>query len=227
MSRSADIVHQEVLSLLPGGWIWPREPGSLLAAVLRPLAEEAAELEATAEAMLAQLDPRTATLCLTDFERVLGADPCGRDLATMTVPERQQLAHQRWTARGGQSIAYFTALAARRGIEIRIKEARPSQVGVLTAGAELVESREQFVWRVELLLGAWDYFRAGEHTAGELLYWFDLSDVDCDLRRLKPAHTELVTAYLPDWTELAELWAEGEPLFAEGEILAATVSEGA
>lgn len=227
MSRSADHVHQEMLSLLPPGWIWPRAgEDSLLAAVLRPAAVLIAEIEATSEAMMDEIDPRTAVDCLPDFERVLGPDPCGRDSAGLSLAARQQLAHQRWTARGGQSIAYFTALAARRGMEIRIREAHPSQVGVLLAGDELVNSPEQFVWRIELLLGQWDFFRAGEHTAGDLLYTFELSDIECDLRRLQPAQSRLIFTYVPEYTELVGLWDEGEGLYCDGEQLAAFVPEG-
>lgn len=226
MSRSPAHVHQEMLSLLPPGWIWPRaEEKSLLAAVLQPAAVMISEIEATAAAMMEEIDPRTAVHCLPDFERVLGPDPCGRDLSTLSVAERQQLAHQRWTARGGQSVAYFTAFAARRGVDIRIREARPSQVGVMLAGDELINSPEQFIWRIELLLGIWDYFRAGEHTAGDLLFSFELSDIECDLRRLQPAQSRLIFTYVPEFTELAGIWDEGEPLYCDGEQLAVFVPE--
>jgi uncharacterized protein YmfQ (DUF2313 family) len=196
MSRSETIVHRELLSLLPPGWIWPRDEGSLLAALLKPLAGEIAALEATAEAMLEEIDPRTAVLCLPDFERVLGADPCGRDPSTLSLPRRQELAHQRWTARGGQSIAYFVDMAAKRGVSITIEEAHVSQAGAMQAGDEVVSSPEQFVWRVLLSLSNPIIFTAGASTAGELLYDFDLSDIECDIRRAKPAHTEVVFVYL-------------------------------
>lgn len=199
MSRSVAAVHTEMLSLLPGGWIWPRRAdASLLAAMLEPMAEEIAELEATAEAMMDEVDPRTAYLCLGDFERVLGPDPCGRDTAAMTVAERQKLAHQRWTARGGQSIAYYTTLAARRGVTITIEESRVSRANVLRAGQRLVNHPEEYVWVVRLVLGAWRIFRAGQSVAGNRLYDFTLSDIECDIRRRAPAHTIVVFHYLQE-----------------------------
>ncbi len=194
MSRSETTVHRELLSLLPPGWIWSRDEGSLLAALLKPLAGEIAAVEAVAEAMLDEVDPRTAVLCLDDFERVLGPDPCGRDPSTLTIARRQELAHQRWTGRGGQSIPYFVALAAKRGVAITIEEARILTAGD-EAGSELVNSPEQFVWRVPLTLTNPVVLTAGGE-AGELLYDFDLSDIECDIRRAKPAHTEVVFAYL-------------------------------
>lgn len=197
MSRSADIIHREALSHLPQGWIWPREAGSVISALLRPLAECLADVEKNAESMMEEVDPRTAVLCLDDFERVLGPDLCGRDTSTMSVSERQRLAHQRWTARGGQSIGYFLSLAERRGVTIQIEETSVEQVGTLEAGDELICSPEQFIWTVNLSLGAWSVFRAGESVAGDLLYDFDLSDIECDIRRAKPAHTEVIFRYLP------------------------------
>lgn len=196
MSRPETVVHRELMSLLPPGWIWPRDGGSLLGAVLQPLAGELAVLEATAEAMMDEIDPRTAVLCLDDFERVLGADPCGRDPSALSLPQRQELAHQRWTARGGQSIAYFVDMAAKRGVSITIEEAHVSQAGAMQAGDEVVSSPEQFIWRVLLALTNPVIFTAGASAAGELLYDFDLSDIECDIRRAKPAHTEVVFVYL-------------------------------
>ncbi|HWJ72417.1 MAG TPA: putative phage tail protein [Kaistia sp.] len=195
MSRSADVAHREILSLMPPGWVWPRGTDSLFAAVLKPLAIELADLEATAEAMIEEIDPRTATLCLEDFERVLGADPCGRDPLTYTIAERQQLAHQRWTARGGQSIAYFTELAAKRGIAINIIEAHPTVADRAEAGDELVESPEQFVWLVQLAATEEILFEAGKSEAGDLLVEYRGPDIECDIRRRRPAQTEVVFSY--------------------------------
>ncbi|WP_332117232.1 YmfQ family protein [Azorhizobium caulinodans] len=211
MSRSVEAAHREILSLQPTGFVWPVRD-SQFGALMLPLAQAVADLEASAEAMMDEIDPRTAVLCLEDFERVLGPDPCGRDISALSRGQRQQLAHQRWTARGGQSIAYFVSLAAKRGVTIRIEEARVSQAGGLRAGDELVNSPEQFVWRVLLSLGAWEVFRAGESVAGDRLYDFALSDIECDIRRAAPAHTDVVFSYL----EGLPVTAQGLPVTAGG-----------
>jgi len=196
MSRSDDAVFAELLSYLPLGWVWPRKPDSLLAALLRPMATGVAILEKMAEDMMAELDPRTAVLCLPDFERVLGPDPCGRDVSTLPIATRQQIAHMRWTARGGQSLPYYIGLAASRGVAITIEEQTLSRANVLRAGDRLVNHPEQYVWIVTLPLGSWEVFRASANVAGDRLYTFELSDIECDIRRAKPAHTEVVFQYL-------------------------------
>lgn len=195
MSRSETAVQREMMTLFPPGWIWPRGEDSTLAALVMGFASEIALVEATAEAMLDEVDPRTAVLCIGDFERVLGADPCGRDPSALSLTDRQQLAHQRWTARGGQSIAYFVDLAAKRGIRIEIEEATPTVADVAEAGAELVESPEQFVWSVHLGQTEEIIATAGASEAGDYIVAYQVADIECDIRRRRPAHTEVAFFY--------------------------------
>lgn len=199
MSRSVDQVQDGLVAEAPRGWVWPHcAPAiapSLFGTLFKALAKGVSGVEATAEAMMQEIDPRTATLLLPDFERVLGPDPCGRDTSPMSLEQRRQLAHQRWTARGGASIAYFTALAAKRGVAITVTENRVSYAGEMVAGDELVEAPEQFVWTVNLALTGDTLFVAGEGQAGDRLYDIVLSDVECDIRRAKPAHTEVTFVY--------------------------------
>lgn len=195
MSRSEDQVLDELLGHLPPGWIWRRDRDSLIAALLTPLAGGIADIEQVAEDMLREVDPRLATLCLPDYERVLGPDPCGRDTSTMSLADRRQLAHQRWTARGGASRAYFIGLAAKRGVAITISENRVTYAGEMVAGDEIIETPEQFIWTVHLAFTDESLFEVDDGQAGDRLYDLVISDIDCDIRRLKPAHTEVVFDY--------------------------------
>lgn len=199
MSRSTEEAQAGIIANAPRGWAWPHvQPAaqeSLFEALFRPLASGLAGVEATAEAMMEEIDPRTANLLLPDFERVLGPDPCGRDPSTMSLEQRRQLAHQRWTARGGASIAYFVGLAAKRGVAITISENRISYAGGMVAGDELVEPPEQFIWTVNLALLGETLMEAGDGQAGDRLYDIILSDVECDIRRARPAHTEVAFNY--------------------------------
>jgi uncharacterized protein YmfQ (DUF2313 family) len=200
MSRSTEEAQAGIIANAPRGWAWPHVAAgaeeSLFEALFRPLAKGLAAVEATAEAMMEEIDPRTANLLLPDFERVLGPDPCGRDTATMSLEQRRQLAHQRWTARGGASIAYFVGLAAKRGVSIEIVENRVSMADAAVAGDELVESPEQFCWTVELTLLGEIVAKVDDAQAGDLLLDIILSDVECDIRRAKPAHTDVAFRYI-------------------------------
>lgn len=199
MSRSPDQVQADLLTLAPQGWVWPHlaqnASESQFETLFKPLAKGIADIEATAEAMMEEIDPLTANLLLPDFERVLGPDPCGRDPSTLSLEQRRQLAHQRWTGRGGASIPYFIALAAKRGVAITISENRVSYAGEFVAGEELIEPPEQFIWTVNLALLGETLFEADGGQAGDRLYDIILSDVECDIRRAKPAHTEVAFNY--------------------------------
>ena len=195
MSRTVHTILGSLIGKLPIGWVLAFR-GGVLDALLDALAHPLADAEAEAEALMREIDPRTAVRLLPDFERVLGPDPCGRDLGNRTVEQRQRQAHQRWTARGGQSVSYFVETAARLGAAIEVEEFWPSKAGVLRAGQPLVAEGEQFTWRVKLALISQWWFRAGQNVDGDPLGGYAPSDIECELRRLKPAHTQLVFIYL-------------------------------
>ncbi|HEV2501595.1 MAG TPA: putative phage tail protein [Mesorhizobium sp.] len=195
MSRTVATILGSLIGKLPIGWVLAFR-GGVLDAVLEAFAQPLADAEAEAEALMREIDPRTANRLLQDFERVLGPDPCGRDLGNRTLEQRQRQAHQRWTARGGQSVPYYIETAARLGVTIQIEEFWPSRVGVLRAGQPLIADGEQFTWRIKLALISQWWFRAGQNHAGDRLGGYTLSDIECELRRLKPAHTQLVFAYI-------------------------------
>lgn len=195
MARTVSAILESLFQKLPNGWALGLR-GGVLDAVLEGAAAAIAQVEADAEALMLETDPRTAQVLLPDFERCLGPDPCGRDLDAQTIEQRQRLAHQRWTATGGQSIPYMIRIAANLGVAITIEEFWPSKAGVLHAGQRLRPEGCQFVWRVNIPgLISVTRFRAGVSRAGHLLGMFELSSIECELRRIKPAHTHVVFAY--------------------------------
>nr|WP_278434129.1 putative phage tail protein [Brucella anthropi] len=195
MTRPQSSILASLIGKLPRGFALGKREG-VLDAILDSMAKVLVQAEADAESLMNEVDPRTANALLPDFERVLGPDPCGRDLGNQTLEQRQRRAHQRWIAKGGASIPYFVKMASSLGHTIEIEEFWPSKAGVLRAGQALIAEGEQFTWRVKLqLISEW-IFRAGVNTAGQPLGGFEISDIECELRRLKPAHTQLVFSYV-------------------------------
>lgn len=194
MSRStAEILSSMVAKLHPGFALGKRD--GFFDTLLSGPAGELADAEAAAERLVDECDPRTAVLLLPDFERVLGPDPCGRDLGSRSINQRQQLAYQRWTAVGGQSIPYLISVARKLGVTIEIEEFWPSKAGRLRAGQRLVGEGEQFSWRVRLALISHDDFTAGGSQAGDPLGRFAEAGVECELRRIAHSHTTPVFSY--------------------------------
>lgn len=195
MSRSQASILQSLIGKLPRGFALSNR-GGVLDTILDAIAKLLASSENDAEQLMSEIDPRTANALLPDFERVLGPDPCGRDLGSQTLQQRQRRAHQRWIAQGGASIPYFIKLAESLGHTIEIEEFWPSKAGGLRAGQPLIAEGEQFTWRVKMqLISEW-LFRAGVNQAGQPLGGIEISDLECELRRLKPAHTQLVFTYI-------------------------------
>jgi uncharacterized protein YmfQ (DUF2313 family) len=196
MSRTEAEVVDECMALLPGGWAWPRSAQSGVGQFMQALGSSLSAFEAAAESQVLEVDPRTAQQMLADYERVLGPDPCGRDLLALAPSDAARLAYQRWTAGGGQSIAFFVALAASLGVAITITETVLSQAGAFWCGATTLASPpEQYSWRVNLPTAVVDYFVAGGSHAGECLGSFAPNLVACVIRLFAPAHTTVVFNY--------------------------------
>ncbi|WP_338664984.1 putative phage tail protein [Pararoseomonas sp. SCSIO 73927] len=192
MSHTREDHHAQLQGLLPPGRAMASgEIGALLA----PFASELAWTGERAAALLEELDPRTATEMLPDFERVLGPDPCGRDGLGLDMEGRRAIAHQRWTTRGGASIAFFVDLAAKLGVAITIEESEPTVCGEAECGDELTPEDEIFVWTVHLPLEREIEAECGVTECGDFLGEFAPNLVECVIRDLAPAHTTVVFSY--------------------------------
>ncbi len=187
----------QLMALLPPGAALPREPGSRLERLLWPMAEEFARLDARAEDLIRQADPREADEMLADYERVLGDDPCIGPAARLPIETRRALAHQRWTARGGATPAYFIGIAAALGIAITITESRPFECGVSACDDELIAEDGRFEWIVTITAPTLlTEFEVGVADVSTPLGDFARSPVECLIRRAAPAHTTVYFSYV-------------------------------
>jgi uncharacterized protein YmfQ (DUF2313 family) len=197
VARSTDDVMAELLALSPPGWAINKEPDSMFAAFMRPLADAISTFEKQAYEELIEVDPRAAVALLPDFERMLGPDPYGRDLTDVTQQQRQLVAYQRLTARGGQSIAYFVGLAASLGVTISITEKRTSVCGRSRCGADrLAPSPAQFVWVVTLpSTTVTKSYCGGSRCGASSLGTITPSPVQPAILRDAPAHTQPIFSF--------------------------------
>jgi len=194
MSRQPTTIAASIRTKWPKGYAAPRT-GGVMDALYGGFGLSLADGEEQTEKLYVEIHPREAEALLADFERVLGDDPCGRDKQEQTLSQRQRRAHQRWTATGGQSIPYFVEIARNLGSEIEVEEFWPSVANGMAAGDALIPEGEQFVWLVKLKLINPDWFITGRNEAWDSLFTFEMSSIECVLRRLKPAHTTLIFAY--------------------------------
>ncbi|NBB51512.1 DUF2313 domain-containing protein [Rhizobium sp. CRIBSB] len=192
--RSVEAYTHQLQALLPGGPIWTRDPAARLTAVLAALAAEFARLDQRAEQLTVELDPRTTYEMLTDWERVLGL-PDGCTPVTGTISERRAAVIQKLTSLGGQTPAFFVALAAALGFEVVIHEFDPD-VDDYSPGLDITGGKWRHAWRMEVLTQTdFTSFRAGVSAAGDRLVEGGALDLECVIRRAKPAHSQVLFTY--------------------------------
>lgn len=192
--RDAAAYTAQLQQLLPTGPAWTRDPASTLTAVLAALAAGFARLDTRVDDLLAEIDPRSTYDMLEDWERVLGL-PDGCSPVSGTLSKRRVALIQKLTSLGGQTPAYYEALAAALGFDVVIHEFDPA-VDTYSPGLDITDGKWRLVWRMEILNQTdFTVFRAGVSAAGDRLVEGGALDLECVIRRAKPAHTLVLFTY--------------------------------
>jgi len=216
LRRSGDDYTQALLSLLPVGQAWPREPDSTLSMTCDGLAQYYGYVDGRAADLLEiESDPRKTIELISDWERAWGLpDPCFA--SPQTLEQRRRILVLWMTWMGGQSRKYFTDLMAWLGYTIEIQEFAPFMCGISQVGdtrsredAEagkhfrwyIGPAEQRFYWTVQVGQVGLNWFRAGSGQAGvEHHLEFQIpEEAVCLLQRWKPAHTDLI----PDFSSIA------------------------
>lgn len=188
---AADYLAQEQ-ALLPQGAAWPREAGAMLTKLLNAFADEFARIDGRALNLIEEADPRTTSEMLADWERVAGLpDSCVT--TSQTTAQRRAALVARLTTIGGQSPAYFIALAASLGFVITIDEFHLHTVND-DVNHPLYGQPWNFAWQVNAPLDTVGYLTVDD-TVDDPLAWWGNDALECMINRLKPAHTHALFAY--------------------------------
>jgi uncharacterized protein YmfQ (DUF2313 family) len=185
--------RNQLQMLLPPGAAWTREAEADLTGLLEALAAELARVDQRGQDLLDEADPRTTSELLTDWERLAGLpDPCSGPLAT--IRERRDALLAKITGMGGQSRAYFIALAESLGYTIQIREYFPFVAG-RSVGNNLANGDVwRHTWQVDAPAVTSKHFTIGS-AAGEPLRVWGNSLLEFAIGRRKPAHTMVLFAY--------------------------------
>lgn len=184
------LVAQDFLAalqaLLPRGRVWPRDVDALMTRVLLSLSPAWQRSADRGRDLLGEARVDTALELLPEWEETLGLpDPCVGDIPLIAVRRAQAVA--RFTNNGGQSVPYFIAFAAALGYTITITEYSPSHFGApfgLFSGTDWAS-----VWQVNGPTFTVSRFQFGVSGFGEpFATWGNLL-LQCELDRIKPAHT--------------------------------------
>lgn len=189
---NADQYREALQAHLPPGLAFTRDPGAVLTALLDGFAQEFARNEGRGLQLLDETDPRTTSELLADWERVANLpDPC---VTTMqSIAQRQAALLARIIDAGGQSRQHFIDTAAALGITVTITEFAAQTVNS-DVTSPIYDSRWRFAWQANAPLNTVVILDVNGSAADALASWSNEA-LECRLRRLKPAHTEVLFSY--------------------------------
>jgi uncharacterized protein YmfQ (DUF2313 family) len=196
MSKSAADFQTELMALLPPGDAWPRDPGSVLGRLLLAAGDGLAGIDAAADQLYDEADPRTTLLLLPDWERNFGLpDPCAGPAPSLQARRQQLVA--RVTDQGGQSQAIIIAKMAALGFDVTITTYQPAYGGIAVGGSPALGPGWEFVWAINLPANTVTYAAGGVSAGGDPVAEFGNDVLFCEAQRISPAHTILIFTILP------------------------------
>lgn len=192
MALTRDDYHGILDALAPPGQALPREPDSTWQRLLGARAGAFQRVDAHADLLLEEADPRTTYGLLSDWERAFGLpDPCVT--GEQTVAERRGGLMRVLTGTGGSSRAYFIALAEALGYEISIEEYTAHTVND-TVDVTIYGIAWRWAWLVRGPAVTVSYMAVNSGVNEPLSSWGN-ERLECVFSRAKPAHTHLLHAY--------------------------------
>ena len=195
MSRAPLTVQAELLQLQPPGWTFPSDPDTYDGAKLLGWANELSLVETSMEALLPQVDLRVAYDLLPDYQRVLGPDPCGRDLSALSFGDQAAIAYSRWTAGGTVCAGSLVRIAAALGIAATVTEVQPWICGASTCDDEMAPVGTNFMFVVSLPQSSATYFECGVADCDDSLGTIEESLAQCPIEHAAPLHTLPIFSY--------------------------------
>ena len=217
--------QQAWAALLPTGSAWPREPSSVPQQTILGLCgiwgeqspatnySSTINLDQQAALLLGQeSDPRRTVAMLPDWEAAWGLpDLCLAE--PLTIADRQKALVSRITTLGGQSRQWFLDYAAAIGYTIQVIEHSPYVCGISRCGDtsnfmgegaswhrwELGPATMRFYWTVAPSVTRLSWFRCGsgggQVGVDTMLTIAQATDLECAIRRYKPAHVQVSFDY--------------------------------
>jgi uncharacterized protein YmfQ (DUF2313 family) len=179
---------------LPTGLVWPRHAGSWLMKLMAAFSRTYAAIHASLVLLTRELDPRSASQLLSDWETFAGLpDAC--TLVQGTEGERRAAVVAKMTATGGASATYFINLAAALGYAgATVTEFPVSRYGRVRFGARFQGRAWRNVWQMNLLAQG---STPARFTDRYLTRFKQSSNtvLECRFVKLKPSHTQVLFRY--------------------------------
>lgn len=185
----------QLQALLPPGPAWPKDADALLTRLLGGLSMELSRVDGRARQLADEADPRTTSELFSDWERVAGLpDTCVIAFAgDQSVAQRRAALVGRLATLGGQSAAYFIALASSLGYAVTVTE---FQEHAVTDDVEhpLYSAPWNFAWQLNAALNTVIDITVESSVDESIAAWGN-SLLECVVKRFAPAHTNVLFSY--------------------------------
>lgn len=182
---TADDYLQALQALLPLGPAWPREADAALTKVLTAWSKEYERIDAYADGLLEEIDPRTAFELLADWEAALGLPECGMEPGPLA--ERRDAAAAKLAETGLITLADLIALAADLGFIITIDTFTPFRV-TDTVDKRIYGDDWAFVLRINAPLNTIRVLTTQSTVNERLRTWGREGLLECMVNRNTHAH---------------------------------------
>ncbi|EFK3243187.1 DUF2313 domain-containing protein [Escherichia coli] len=208
MSRfSHDDYTCALLNLLPSGMAWSRLPESVQYRLIRGLAQAYQQSDADACALITGAFPETADALTDEWYASLGLnDECGTQASTTDPAQARKFILAKLLSTGGQSVAYFTELAATMGYSIRIREYRTPLCGFSWCG-HLLSDDNRFNWTVVVA-------PQGDDVTTSRAY------LECLFRRYAPAQTLVTFEWQSSYSAVLSMAWDNSTRLLSGALMA-------
>lgn len=196
MAMNGEAYGRQLGQLLPPGAAWTQEPESNLQRLLRALGQSLARVHLRNDALFRETDPRQTYELLDRWEAVLGLpDNCSLE-GSQTVRERVQAVVAKLISLGGQSRAYFLAVAAALGyVNATITEYQARRHGRARMGEPYGGEDWEEAWQLNLPEQQVAVRQYGQAVLGEPYQVWGDTRLECIVSRDKPAGSIVLFSY--------------------------------
>lgn len=188
-----------IKKLFPRGKAWDSIyiPSSNIFKLIDSWSIETCNIHERALRLIEEVDPRTTSELLEDWERLLGLpDECDGN-QSKTIQERRNRVIQILTTRGGQNELFYQTLASNFGFDVDVisAEDQPPFKAGSKAGQRLTNGNWAFAFVIKAPASFLIRFLAGQGAAGDPLVKVGNQTLQCLMEKHKPAHTIVLFSF--------------------------------
>jgi uncharacterized protein YmfQ (DUF2313 family) len=204
MGLTAQDYHAQLFSLLPPGMVWPTDSDSTLQRLLSGAAEEFARIDARADALMLEADPRLTDLLFPEWETSYSL-PGECAPAEQSLADRRAALIGRIIGQGGLRAADYIELAGGLGYDgVQIVEYHEATMelanGIGPRGAEIGDPMNGegwlYFWEVLVPDGVVRESVIGACECGDPLRSWGDELIECVLHKAAPSWLILNIGYL-------------------------------